>query len=457
MYIIHCRQPWTLDTVLPCMRNPMTKQMSEWCCVAFSPMAEVDQCNGLSGQDNHLAALSSSHLCLIDYSGGWCAADPQRTVSIANNTRPTSISYTACGYWLGCGFEDGQLQIWNAFSLTMERTLCSHTGAINCLASSPRKAQYDPRFVSCGADQSMRVWHVNTWSMEEIVSDVRCDKAGVRSCSFSGTGNWLVSVGSQVSIWRVVVTPEARLFLELHQRLKAVCGAEGLRAAAFSVVDDTLAVGSRDGVLSLWTKFRGLPPDPVVQERLQTNAFAKCLERAAEAAVTKSKSDSLHSPSNMSKVSPDSMSMRRAQFLTGGRSPGHRPFDFRRLTAAASAGEAITGLAASRVDGGSLVDSQAVLDRSGSLPDIQRSSIPRSLQFEDIFGAYTGSSPSGSQPLAPSVARQQSVIFGMSDRPSPIDTNLRSVATTEETPSPVRRQRSFTSIQRIALAPKPIC
>jgi len=47
--------------------------------------------------------------------------------------------------------------------------------------------------------------------------------------------------------------------LRLHQRLEAVCGAEGLVTAAFCSQGDALAVGSRDGVLGLWTALPGLP------------------------------------------------------------------------------------------------------------------------------------------------------------------------------------------------------
>lgn len=51
--------------------------------------------------------------------------------------------------------------------------------------------------------------------------------------------------------------------LRLHQRLEAVCGAEGLLTAAFCSEGDALAVGSRDGVLGLWTALPGLPQETV--------------------------------------------------------------------------------------------------------------------------------------------------------------------------------------------------
>jgi hypothetical protein len=55
--------------------------------------------------------------------------------------------------------------------------------------------------------------------------------------------------------------------LRCHQRLEAVCGAEGLRTAAFCSLQDAIAVGSRDGVLGLWTKVNGMPPEHEVKKK----------------------------------------------------------------------------------------------------------------------------------------------------------------------------------------------
>jgi len=261
LYIFQCEPPWRLEQALPAICCPFTKETSEWSCVAFSPMAEVDHPQGHTGQDNHLAAFSTMHLCVLDYSGGW-GDTPRRTRSLLYGTKATCLAYTACGWWLVCGYESGQLQVWNAFSLTLERTLCAHQGQINGLTSSPPDAGYDTRFISCGSDQSLRVWHSSGWILEQVVPDTRCDRAGVRGCTFSSFGNWVVSVANELCVWRVVLSMQGRLMLRLHQRLAAVCGAEGLRAAAFGSCHDAIAVGSRDGVLGLWTKCTGMPPDP---------------------------------------------------------------------------------------------------------------------------------------------------------------------------------------------------
>mmetsp|Transcript_61860 Transcript_61860/g.109879 ORF Transcript_61860/g.109879 Transcript_61860/m.109879 type:complete len:582 (-) Transcript_61860:15-1760(-) len=261
--IFQCSHPWKLVQSMPTIVDQVTKESSEWSCIAFNPQAEVDHPGGHTGQDNHLAAASVHYLCVLDYSGGWGPDTPRRTRSLMQSGKPTSLAYTACGSWMACGFESGQLQIWNAFSLTLEKTLSGHTEQVNCLTASPLKAEYEARLVSCGADQCLRVWHSNGWLLEQHLHDTRCDRAGIRRCTFSCNGNWLLSVANELSVYRVCITRKQRMVLHLHQRLAAICGAEGLRTAAFCSNNDAIAVGSRDGVLGLWTKAPGVPLDPV--------------------------------------------------------------------------------------------------------------------------------------------------------------------------------------------------
>lgn len=69
-------------------------------------------------------------------------------------------------------------------------------------------------------------------------------------------------------MWRVCVTSRTKKFdLQLHQRLQAVCGTEGVRTATFSNHADVIAVGSHDGVLGLWRKHSGVPPPIEMLER----------------------------------------------------------------------------------------------------------------------------------------------------------------------------------------------
>jgi len=264
MHIFQCQPPWRLEARIPAPVEPMTKTTSEWCCVAFSPLSEVDDKNGKAGQDNHLAAFASKALCVLDYSGGWGDV-PKSTRSFLDGQRPTSLAYTSCGFWLVCGFESGQVQIWNHFSLTLDRTLFGHNGVVSCIASSPRCADYHSRFISCGLDPragcALRVWHSHGWVLEQVVPDMQADRNGIRSCEFSCTGEWVVSVAVEMCIWRVCMSLKGKMELRLHQRLTAVGSSAGLCTAAFCCLHDAIAVGSRDGVLGVWAKGPGFPED----------------------------------------------------------------------------------------------------------------------------------------------------------------------------------------------------
>lgn len=264
MHVFQCSPPWRLEQKLPAPVDPATKASSEWGCIAFSPDLEVDHPRGVAGQDNHLAAFASGTfkaLCVLDYSGGWTDT-PMRTRRSFDNSRATSMAYTACGTWLVCGYESGELQVWNHFSLTLERTLPGHSaGLVACITSSPRCAPYDCRFISCGGDCSLRVWHSDVWCLEQIAQDTKADRNGIRSCMFSSQGNWVVSVALEMCVWRVCVSRKGRLELRLHQRLTAICGAEGICAAAMCSHRDEIAMGSRDGALGLWAKISGWPKE----------------------------------------------------------------------------------------------------------------------------------------------------------------------------------------------------
>eukprot|EP00929_Paragymnodinium_shiwhaense_P109946 TRINITY_DN7657_c0_g3_i2.p1 TRINITY_DN7657_c0_g3~~TRINITY_DN7657_c0_g3_i2.p1 ORF type:complete len:610 (-),score=85.10 TRINITY_DN7657_c0_g3_i2:63-1892(-) len=263
LQIYHCKPPWRLEQAIPSPADAATGEPSEWCCVAFSPcMAEVDNAKGWTGADYHLAAFSSQHFAVMDYSAGWSDDSVKgRSRSLLQSARPTSLAYTMDGFHLIVGFEIGQIQIWNTFSLTLERTLAAHSAFVSGIVSSPRAAPYDSRFVSCSVDQTLRVWHTRGWVLEQIVPDMKCDKAGVRMCTFSATGNWLISIGTDLCIWQVVHTNKGRVVVRIHQRLGAACGAEGIARAAISPCNDAVAVGSRDGILGLYMKHVGIPTE----------------------------------------------------------------------------------------------------------------------------------------------------------------------------------------------------
>eukprot|EP00913_Durusdinium_trenchii_P007319 g6880.t1 len=253
-----------------------------WVVVCYSAMLQIFQCGApwklvqsrpvegpkdkdgrpAACEDNHLAAFSNCHISLMDYSGGWSEDVPQRTRSLMGTSWPSSLSYTGDGYFIICGFSNGQMQIWNAFSLSLEKTLNGHEAAVTSIAASPPQSPYDPRLVSCSKDQCLRVWHVNTWLLEQHVHELGLALLQLL-CHGHLAGGRGLGVGRLARLRVSQAGGRTKKFdLQLHQRLEAVCGSESIRTATFSSQSDVIAVGSHDGILGLWRKHQGLPPLP---------------------------------------------------------------------------------------------------------------------------------------------------------------------------------------------------
>lgn len=261
--VFHCRPPFAQAEVLPSRLCPSSGEASEWCCADFAP-SHHDGADAATtrGQDTHLAVLSTTHLSILDYCLGWGAEMPQRTHSILRFARPTGVRYTACCRWLVSTYVSGQMHIWDARSLTLEQKLSAHPDVVNCLAVSPRRAEYACRLVTVGQDHTIRVWDSTSWAMEQLVYEKQGDDVGIHHCAFSRQGSWLMSVARALCLWRVCLSSTGFLELHLHQRLEAIASVEGLFCAAFGGLKDTIVSGSRDGVLGVWARCPGLPPEP---------------------------------------------------------------------------------------------------------------------------------------------------------------------------------------------------
>jgi len=307
-----CGERWTQQAVLPVMVNPETGEHSRWCCVAFSPAAvEVDDGCGVTGSDNLLAAASTTHLCVFDYSHGWSEDTPMRSHSILRYTQTSCITVMSCGAWVLTGHENGYVNVWNTYSLTLDRRIQAHDGLVTCLVASPLGARYGPRFASGGADFQVCVWRGEDWALEQGVlasREAASDKAldigralgveddsdddevssacggrhvdgsvggtkphdggkridrGVSCLAFSRSGSWLISVAKETNLWRVATSsPRSGVALELHQRLSAVGSNVAAYAAIFCGSGDAVVLGTNDGVLNVWLQKDGLPPSP---------------------------------------------------------------------------------------------------------------------------------------------------------------------------------------------------
>lgn len=279
--VFKCEPPWNLEQELAGMVCPGNEEASDWICAAFAPGAEVDHEQGKTGSSNHMVVLASTHVCVLDYGSGWNEDTPKRTHSILRCARPTGVTYTPCCRYIVCAFGNGQMQIWNAASLTLERKLSAHIGPVTGLTSSPSLAEYQCRIVTCGVDYSIRVWHSVGWVMEQLVPDRVVlapertrDEFGVISCSFSACGTWLISVAREFNIWRVCLDHQSQLSLRLHQRIEGMCCVDGFRTAAYGSHRHVVVAGSRDGVLGVWARYSGLPPPPAISGAPQPTALA---------------------------------------------------------------------------------------------------------------------------------------------------------------------------------------
>lgn len=261
LYIFQLRNPFILEQTIAAMICPGNKEASVWCCAAFSPSAESDHSPECHGASKHFVVLSTTHLCVFDYSDDWSSDVPRRTHSILRYARPSGVSYTPCKGWIIVAYDNGHMQIWNAHSLTLERKISAHDGAVRCMEMSPPESQYACRLVTVGQDRRIRIWHSLGWCLEEERKDKSQDEVGITGCSFSTTGTWLLTISRVLCIWRVCLNRDDRIWLCLHQRVDAIGSVDGVCSAAFSGSRDTLAVGSRDGALGVWSRFPGLPPD----------------------------------------------------------------------------------------------------------------------------------------------------------------------------------------------------
>ncbi|CAK0891888.1 unnamed protein product, partial [Prorocentrum cordatum] len=119
--------PNSMVLALPAAASATGSRPVRWASAAFSPTREVDHSHGSAGQDNYLAVLGTGHLRILDYATGWRLGMPGRTVSLMQDASPTCIVFTTDdGAWIICAFSSGQMQVWNASSLCLHKTVGAH-------------------------------------------------------------------------------------------------------------------------------------------------------------------------------------------------------------------------------------------------------------------------------------------------------------------------------------------
>jgi len=270
--IFHCRPPWKLEQRVAASSVSMTAlpdptSQPVWRVAAFAPALEA---NTSKPADTQFAAMSSTHLLVMDCAQG-LGARPRRTHSYSSASIACALVYTACGSWIICGYEDGRIEIWDAFQLAITKAVRAHVGTIECLTSTLLCMDCTPHLVSAGSDGRIKLWPSTTWSAEQIVIDKFAGAPGVRACGFTADGAALVSIAREVCIWATAIDGKRHLSLSLHQRLEAAVSAQGLCVASLCKISQVLAVGSIDGAVGIWQRRAGQPPKPKLAEPVVTS------------------------------------------------------------------------------------------------------------------------------------------------------------------------------------------
>jgi WD40 repeat protein len=263
--------PNSMVLALPAATSASGAGPVRWASAAFSPTREVDHSHGSAGQDNYLAVLGTGHLRILDYATGWRLGMPGRTVSLMQDANPTCIVFTTDGAWIVCAFSSGQMQVWNASSLCLHKTVSAHSGCVTCLDPSPFEVGTACRVLSCSTDKTLRLWDSfgGNFTLEQHLFDVMATDAGVRQCVFSASCHWVLSVSSEITLYRVVYDGmgPGTMQLKVHQRFNAAQCVENPCAVAFCYTSDAIAMGLRDGTLCLWTKVSGAPAQSQVTKK----------------------------------------------------------------------------------------------------------------------------------------------------------------------------------------------
>lgn len=132
--------------------------------------------------------------------------------------------------------DDGHVQVRNAATMRLERSLRPHVDAISAVIFSP-----DRSLMAVAALDGL----ITLWSGERLVATLRGHKGWINSIAFSPDGRRLASASLDrtVKIWDVVH----------HQELVTLTGhASSVTAVAFSPDGETLVSGGADHTLRVW-------------------------------------------------------------------------------------------------------------------------------------------------------------------------------------------------------------
>ena len=147
--------------------------------------------------------------------------------------------------WLLAGYEDGRIALWDCHSRALLSNNTLHAEPVMCFDYS----QSLNKGVSGSVDETISVWTLdNTTHAICPRQQVRITNPGLNCVLFREDGKFFLTGGWDHKI---------RLFSSKHHKAVALLGyhRDSIQCAAFSS-DFTLAVGSKDGMISLWNIYK---------------------------------------------------------------------------------------------------------------------------------------------------------------------------------------------------------
>jgi WD40 repeat protein len=183
---------------------------------------------------------------------GLVRIDVDATLVPGGHSSPVwGVAASPDGRWVATASHEQTVNLWDASTMKLVRTLQGHSSLVWCVAFSP-----DSKYLASGSGEVL-VWDVATG---KIVHRLEGHKDLVISVAFHPTQPWLASSSQDrtLRLWRLSADPQS---LELH-RFESYS-----HSVAFSPDGKTLAAGVHDHHVALW-RLTQWPTGPKEPDRL---------------------------------------------------------------------------------------------------------------------------------------------------------------------------------------------